>query len=177
MIWFRKVRLTSKLQTCSKTHGCPWWEGESCRETSGSGDMGYSGLKHMAVAAAPFGLGTTLWVQMHPDVPVSPQLPPELSPQARSLCLVARADLFTGASHPAEKPGASATAWHKQQCLQGRVKRSARWGGLWWSSSLGKAGTQRRCCQSCRCPPCHCSHSLSARPGSQCPDGGGSHQS
>lgn len=173
------VMAKALLQTCFKTHGCPAGKGKGAeRPLPQSGYMGFSGWMHVTVPAAPWGLDT---ITLGADASGCACLPHSVAACARSpgLAIVfgARADVSTGASHPTEKPGASATAWHKQQDLQGRAKRSACWDGLWWSSSPGKAGTQRRCCQSCRCPPCHCSRSLSARPGSQHPGGGGSHQS
>jgi len=171
------------LQACSRTPGRPWRnpggkqrEAERPQAPAADGNVGLSGWTHMAVPVGPRELGISVWVQMHPDVSVALF-------SLRSVPRPGGCVWWLGLTPSLGLPIQQRNLEHQQQpggeqqCLQGRAKRSLCWGGLRWSSSLGKAGTLRRCCWSLRCPPCCCSRSPPARPHLQHADGGGSHQS
>lgn len=173
------------LQACSRIPGCPWCnpggkgrDAERPLSPAAEGSVELSWWMHVAVPAGPQGLGT---ITVGADAcrrACSPcSVAAYTQSPGRGLRLVAGADSFAGASHPAEKPGASQQPGSEQQGLQGSVKRLVCWGGVWWSPSRGRAGTLRRHCLSCQCPPCRCSRSPPARPRSQHPRGGRSHQS
>lgn len=65
---------------------------------------GYQSGRTWQCQQDPGGLARSLWVQVHPDVPVPlVQQVPALSPQASGVQLEARAEPLAGASHPAEE--------------------------------------------------------------------------
>lgn len=95
--------------------------------------MGLSWWMHVAVPAGPQGLGTITLGADASRCACSPcSVAAYTQSPGRGLRLVAGADSFTRASHPAEKPGASQQPGSEQQGLQGRVKG--------WCAGVGSRG-------------------------------------
>lgn len=126
------------LQACSRTPGCPWsnpgGDGETQRDLWLQQQMvmwGYRGGCTWQCQSNPGRVAPSLWVNLHPDLPVPPiQQSPVFGPHARELSLAAGADPLRGVPTHQRNLEHQQQPGSEQQCLQGRAKRLAWWNGL-----------------------------------------------